>query len=157
MFKPIVFANAIQSMSFILHTAERMNINLGDENAEYNAYMFFQLLEDQTSNAYTLVEDVKVTPELANIIAILWRDSGVKEAYEYANENHLSDCASYFLSNIRRLASSGYVPSTQDILHTRVNTRGVVEASINPGKRFFVITQPLRQIIFCRSSFSSRT
>ena len=100
MFKPIVFANAIQSMSFILHTAERMNINLGDENAEYNAYMFFQLLEDQTSNAYTLVEDVKVTPQLANIIAILWRDSGVKEAYEYANENHLSDCASYFLSNL---------------------------------------------------------
>ena len=37
MFKPIVFANAIQGMSIILHTAERMNINLDNENAEYNA------------------------------------------------------------------------------------------------------------------------
>ena len=80
----------------------------------------------------TLVEDVKVTPQLANIIAILWRDSGVLEAFNYANENHLSDCAAYFLSNIKRLACSGYVPSTQDILHTRVNTCGVVEVR-TPG------------------------
>ena len=116
-------------MSIILHTAEKMNIQLDNEDAEYNAYMFFQLLEEQTSNAHTLVEDVKVTPQLANIIATLWRDSGVLEAFNYANENHLSDCAAYFLSNIKRLACSGYVPSTQDILHTRVNTCGVVEVS----------------------------
>ena len=33
------------------------------EDSEYNAYLFYQLLEEQTSNAYTLVEDVKVTPQ----------------------------------------------------------------------------------------------
>ena len=42
MFKPIVFANAIQGMSIILHTAERMNINLDNENAEYNAVSISQ-------------------------------------------------------------------------------------------------------------------
>ena len=38
-------------------------ISLDTEDSEYNAYLFYQLLEEQTSNAYTLVEDVKVTPQ----------------------------------------------------------------------------------------------
>ena len=99
------------------------------EDAEYNAYMFYQLLEEQTSNAYTLVEDVKVTPQLANIISILWRDLGVQEAFSRSDEYQLSDCTSYFLSNVRRISNSGYVPTTQDILHTRVRTCGVIEVN----------------------------
>ena len=45
--------------------------------------MFYQLLEQQTSHSYTLVEDVKVTPELAKIIANLWRDKGLQAAFRY--------------------------------------------------------------------------
>ena len=45
--------------------------------------MFYQLLEEQTSHSYTLVEDVKVTPELAKIIANLWRDKGLQAAFRY--------------------------------------------------------------------------
>ena len=52
---------------------------------------------------------------------------GVQDAFNQSNEYQLSDCASYFLSNARRISHSGYVPSTQDILHTRVRTCGVVE------------------------------
>ena len=36
-----------------------LGISLDTEDSEYNAYLFYQLLEEQTSNAYTLVEDVK--------------------------------------------------------------------------------------------------
>ena len=46
-----------------------------------------------------------------------------------ANEYNLSDCAHYFLSNVKRLSDVGYVPTTQDILHTRVKTSGIVEVS----------------------------
>ena len=55
---------------------------------------------------------------------------GVQDAFNQSNEYQLSDCASYFLSNARRISHSGYVPSTQDILHTRVRTCGVVEVKI---------------------------
>ena len=61
-----------------------IEIDLETEEAEYNAYMFYQLLEEQTSHSYTLVEDVKVTPELAKIIANLWRDKGLQEAFRYS-------------------------------------------------------------------------
>ena len=68
MFKPIVYANAIHSMSLILHAVERLGIDLDSEESEYDAYVFYQLLEEQTSHMHTLVEDIKVTKELSKVI-----------------------------------------------------------------------------------------
>ena len=67
MFKPIVYANAIHSMSLILHAVERLGIDLDSEESEYDAYVFYQLLEEQTSHMHTLVEDIKVTKELSKV------------------------------------------------------------------------------------------
>ena len=53
----------------------------------------------------------------------------IKDVFARANEYNLSDCAHYFLSNVKRLSDVGYVPTTQDILHTRVKTSGIVEVS----------------------------
>ena len=68
MFKPIVYANAIHSMSLILHAVERMGIDLDSEESEYDAYVFYQLLEEQTSHMHALVEDIKVTKELSRVL-----------------------------------------------------------------------------------------
>eukprot|EP00095_Tigriopus_kingsejongensis_P004706 maker-scaffold276_size226481-snap-gene-1.24 protein:Tk04706 transcript:maker-scaffold276_size226481-snap-gene-1.24-mRNA-1 annotation:"hypothetical protein TRIADDRAFT_50797" len=147
MFKPIVFANALQGMSIILHAVERLGklglfgalnsssvdgfilpaVDLDNEEAEYDAYRFYQVLEQKTSRSHILVEDVKVTPDLAGIISRLWSDSGVQKAFQHANQFQLSDCAEYFLDHITRLAEPHYIPSTLDILHTRVKTCGIVE------------------------------
>lgn len=67
MFKPIVYANAIHSMSLILHAVERLGIDLDSEESEYDAYVFYQLLEEQTSHTHALVEDIKVTKELSKV------------------------------------------------------------------------------------------
>ena len=69
MFKPIVYANAIHSMSLILHAVERLGIDLDSEESEYDAYVFYQLLEEQTSHTHALVEDIKVTKELSKVRA----------------------------------------------------------------------------------------
>ena len=71
MFKPIVYANAIHSMSLILHAVERLGIDLDSEESEYDAYVFYQLLEEQTSHMHTLVEDIKVTKELSKVAHVL--------------------------------------------------------------------------------------
>ena len=97
------------------------------EESEYNAYMFYQLLEERTSHSHALVEDIKVTPDLGRIISHLWSDKGIQEAFTRACEYQLSDCAHYFLNNVERLSDPAYVPTTHDILHTRVKTCGIVE------------------------------
>ena len=43
MFKPIVYANTIHSMSLILHAVERLNIDLDSEESEYDAFVFYQV------------------------------------------------------------------------------------------------------------------
>ncbi|XP_023342610.1 guanine nucleotide-binding protein G(o) subunit alpha [Eurytemora carolleeae] len=127
MFKPIVYANSIQSISLILHAVERLGIDLDSEESEYNAYVFYQLLEEQTSHSHTLVEDVKVTKDLAKVISQLWKDTGVQAAFLRSNEYNLSDCAKYFLDNVERLGQNSYIPTTEDILHCRIKTSGIVE------------------------------
>ena len=61
----------------------------------------------------------------------MWKDSGVQAAFLRANEYQLSDCAKYFLDHVTRLGQHGYIPSTQDILHTRVRTSGIVEVKFH--------------------------
>ena len=53
-------------------------ISLESEESEYNAYMFYQLLEERTAHSHTLVEDIKITPDLGRIIAVLWEDKGIQ-------------------------------------------------------------------------------
>ena len=77
---------------------------------------------------------------LTQVMSRLWKDSGVQAAYLRANEYQLSDCAKYFLDNVNRLGQHGYIPTTQDILHTRVRTSGIVEV------KFHI------KVIFCKAS-----
>ena len=80
---------------------------------------------------------------LANIFGL------PKDVFARANEYNLSDCAHYFLSNVKRLSDVGYVPTTQDILHTRVKTSGIVEVS-QANEKNSTITA--RGFVFFRSS-----
>ena len=36
-------------------------------------------------------------------------------------------CVCSYLDSLERLSSNGYVPTEQDILHTRVKTTGIIE------------------------------
>ena len=69
----------------------------------------------------------------------LWKDSGVQAAFLRANEYQLSDCAKYFLDHVTRLGQHGYIPTTQDILHTRVRTSGIVEVKFHIKDMIFRI------------------
>ena len=42
-------------------------LDLDSEESEYDAYVFYQLLEEQTSPHHTLVEDIKITADLAKV------------------------------------------------------------------------------------------
>ena len=57
------------------------DIQLESQETAYNAYKFYKVLEERTSFSHTLVEDVKVTPDLAEMMAQIWRDAGIQSAY----------------------------------------------------------------------------
>ena len=59
-------------------------------------------------------------------IEILWKSQPVQAAYQNRNTFILDDSAEHFLSRARKLMSSEYLPTNEDILYARSKTVGVV-------------------------------
>jgi guanine nucleotide-binding protein G(o) subunit alpha len=65
--------------------------------------------------------------ELLDAMKKLWNDNGVQQCFNRSNEYQLNDSAKYFLDKLDEIGTASYLPSTQDILRTRVKTTGIVE------------------------------
>lgn len=70
---------------------------------------------------------VQVTPEVAMHFQALWADPAIQATYEARAQFQLSDSCAYFMERLEEISSPGYVPSLQDVLHSRVRTTGIVE------------------------------
>lgn len=79
----------------------------------------------------------KYTPEVADMIAKLWADEGIKTAFQKRYEYHIFDGAQYFFANLDRLKPPNYVPTNEDILHCRMKTTGIVECSFPYNNKTF--------------------
>lgn len=118
-YKPVVYSNAIQSMIAIIRAMGQLKIDFGHPDRADDARQLFAL----AGNA----EDGDLTSEIAAIMKRLWKDSGVQECFSRSREYQLNDSAEYYLSALDRISQSGYIPTEQDVLRTRVKTTGIVE------------------------------
>lgn len=79
-----------------------------DEDAEYDAYRFYQILEEKSTstsesslNSEALIEEIKLTPDLAQIMKRLWESKGVQNAFSLRGKGFfISDCTKYFLTHV---------------------------------------------------------
>jgi len=74
-----------------------------------------------------LKDQEELSPQLADKIALLWQDKGIQVTYSKRANFQLSDSAAYFLNKVKEISSSSYVPSFQDVLHVRIQTKSVIE------------------------------
>ncbi|KMZ00089.1 uncharacterized protein Dsimw501_GD12450 [Drosophila simulans] len=66
-----------------------------------------------------------LTREYCDHVTTLWNDVGIRACYDRSNEFPLLDSAKYFLDNFVRISDAEYIPSTEDILHSRKITTGI--------------------------------
>lgn len=64
--------------------------------------------------------------EVAALVKRLWADPGIQEAYALRSRFQLDDSASYFFEKAEEMSAHDYVATTDDVLHMRVKTMGVV-------------------------------
>ncbi|KAJ7846555.1 heterotrimeric G protein alpha subunit [Mycena leptocephala] len=103
------------------------------ERAEYRTTIYKNVL-DWAGTLARVVERVGVdslpekthvvlSPALADAVWHIWRALAVDRVVdEHPTELYPMDSAEYFLSSIHRIAAPTYVPSEEDILHTRTGT-----------------------------------
>ncbi|KAH9949987.1 G-protein alpha subunit [Amylocystis lapponica] len=80
-----------------------------------------------------LAEKDKLVEEAASVLNTykdevreLWEHPAVKKLRD-ARKLRLDEWAEYFLNNISRVSAATYTPTTEDILHARIQTMGVAE------------------------------
>jgi len=123
-FRDVIFSNTIQSMKVILDAMEIMGISVDGPNQGHKAAI---------DDAPTQVEAETFPADLSAAIKALWKDSGVKQAFDRSREYQLNDSAAYYFDAIDRISQPNYLPTDQDVLRSRVKTTGIIESLFKIG------------------------
>uniref|UniRef100_A0A8C3U7R5 G protein subunit alpha transducin 3 n=1 Tax=Catharus ustulatus TaxID=91951 RepID=A0A8C3U7R5_CATUS len=120
-FRPIVYSNAVQSILAIVKAMTKLGISY--ENPAR--------LEDERKLCAmaTALEDGSLSRELVELMKGVWRDGGTQACFARAAEYQLT--AQHYLNDLDRLAMPDYVPTEQDVLHSRVQTTGIIETQFS--------------------------
>lgn len=78
-----------------------------------------------------LEEDATIDPTVGGYIQQLWKDPGVKAAYNNRHEFQLDDSAPYYFDRMETIMEDDYLPSEQDVFHSRVATTGIIDETFN--------------------------
>ncbi|CAO3683156.1 unnamed protein product [Rhizopus stolonifer] len=124
-FKEIIFSNTVQSMRVILEAMESMGISLADPQHMKEASVILELSPQMELDTFP--------PEITTAIRTLWKDSNLLDVFERSREYQLNDSAKYYFDSVDRIGDSGYVPTDQDLLRSRVKTTGITETTFVIG------------------------
>lgn len=106
--------NCVECMQGVLHAMPTFEISLGlAENAP------------RMQRVLDFTEDMPFTPGVADDIASLWADAGVREAYDHQSQYWLLDAANYYFDHALRLGQADYFPNDEDMIMTRIRTTGI--------------------------------
>jgi GTPase SAR1 family protein len=116
-FISIIASNTITSMNAMLAAYEKLGVampgNVSAAKAKFDA----------------LAGDDALTPELGAILKEMWQDDSMcKTVFDRRNEFQLNDSAEYYFEAIDRISAPGYLPTTDDVLRSRVRTTGIVQS-----------------------------
>ncbi|ESN92038.1 hypothetical protein HELRODRAFT_186172 [Helobdella robusta] len=118
-YKVVVHNNTIQSLIAMLRALGGLKLTFSDPERISDARLFFELVEKK--------EDVDLNMDLAKIMKRLWLDPNLQLCFKQSKCYQLNDSAEYFLNSLDRISQENYIPTTQDVLRTRVKTTGIVE------------------------------
>ncbi|PAV86102.1 hypothetical protein WR25_24429 [Diploscapter pachys] len=128
----VVYANTVQAMGALLDGMNKLKLIFSNKQCQEYAIIIRTTLERKE-------EFRPFTEEVFEALKFLWDDKGVQIAYDKKDDFYLHDSAKYFFDVLDRVNEPNYIPSEQDILHTRTATMGVIEVSFNmKGKHWRV-------------------
>ena len=116
-FVGVVHMNVVQSMNLMIGAFDKLGIDVpGDLHGDITSF--------KTSST-----DEKLNPKLGILITKMWAHEKFKEIFtKHRSEIQLNDSAEFYFDNVDRLSAEDYLPTTDDVLRSRVRTTGIVQS-----------------------------
>ncbi|CAG9769881.1 unnamed protein product [Ceutorhynchus assimilis] len=124
-YQQVIYQNMLKGVQVLVDARDKLGIPLENQD---NEELGRQLLQLKVNNS--LILDPRQFGLHADTIVKLWKDSGIRRAFDRRREFQLSDSIEYFLEHLDRISDPSYSPSHQDILHCRKATKGITEFQI---------------------------
>ncbi|XP_066917292.1 guanine nucleotide-binding protein subunit alpha-13-like [Clytia hemisphaerica] len=121
-FRPIIYSNVMKGMKVLVDARRKLKIPWGDPECQVYGET---LLTFQPPHGQGIDTDLFLSH--CDAVHKLWNDTGISEAYKRRNEFQLGDSTSYFLNNLEKIGKREFVPTMQDVLHSRKATKGIQE------------------------------
>jgi len=115
----IVHSNVCQSMKNLFGAFDKLEVDLPSDLAAMKE-------EFATAGA-----SEKLTPELGALITKIWSHEAIKAVFQRRSEFQLNDSAEHYFDNVERLSTADYLPTTDDVLRSRVRTTGIVQSDFH--------------------------
>lgn len=125
-YQQVIYQNVLKGMQVLVDARDKLGIPWEENN---NVDLGKQLLQLKFNNS--LVMDSRQFSQYGSLLSKLWKDSGIRRAFDRRREFQLSDSIEYFLNNLERISQSTYLPTNKDILQCRKATKGITEFVIS--------------------------
>lgn len=90
----------------------------------------YESIEDDFCDSMEIINKINqekdnLTPEIADCITKIWKDSDIQSLYKNGNIFSISENAPYFFNKVSQIAQSDYMPTDDDILKVHLRTSGI--------------------------------
>ncbi|KAI5477647.1 guanine nucleotide-binding protein subunit alpha [Pseudohyphozyma bogoriensis] len=115
----IIYSNTIQSMQTILDALPLLPVKLNPLNESYAL-----LVQDLRA------DEVDYRPVVKDALLRLTNDPALWEAMDYSSQFQLNNSAGYFFKHLNRTLNPSFLPTDDDIIHSRVRTTGIINHTL---------------------------
>jgi guanine nucleotide-binding protein G(i) subunit alpha len=128
----------------VLELMPALDVPLHEQNDPYRTIILNMPLPHLSGLEVDEVDMSYYPQDVADALRSLWRDDGVKVAYQLAQqrEEKISKNAVYFFNSLERLSSKTYIPTDQDIGHMSIKANGVFEVNFTIGELCYRLIHP---------------
>ncbi len=118
----------IPSVSAFAHLTTQRTLPGTSSASPYSSIQSRRAAEDISLNEF-----MSLPPELIFSIEALWNDPLTSRLMDRRSEFYLMDSAEYFFNAIPQLSDPAYIPTPNDILHTRLRSTGITSTKFAIG------------------------
>jgi GTPase SAR1 family protein len=121
----VIRHNILKGMCSLVRATTNLSIPIDDEQNRDRAEPFVLISESDIKR--------KWNDQMIDDMIELWKDKGIKQAFERRAEFQLDESISYYFTRIHEIRKEDYLPTKEDMVKSRTKTTGIVECDFMLG------------------------